>query len=186
MRTIVLSDCGHCSRGPSGVLSQSSARMRAPISPPPLRKSTATKEFGPDPWLLIDVIVSCTAAAHRLLKLNLVKAFELTRTAGQIIACRTARDRCTPPRPVYENGNPVEYDATKETGLCWPASRVADAVLASIAPILDVLVSGRPVCSHQEPEPRPTLSPVRHVIPASSHDKCSPRTTYSIRSTGRS
>src|SRR5262245_14657950 len=35
MRTQILSDCGHCSNGPSAVVDQSSARMRAPISPPP-------------------------------------------------------------------------------------------------------------------------------------------------------
>src|SRR5271165_2106024 len=38
-RTMVLSDCGHPSAGPSGVLLQSSARMRSPISPPPAKKS---------------------------------------------------------------------------------------------------------------------------------------------------
>ncbi len=31
--------CGHSSAGPSGVADQSSERMRAPISPPPERKS---------------------------------------------------------------------------------------------------------------------------------------------------
>ena len=35
---MVLSDCGHPAGGPSGVVVQSSARMRAPNSPPPARK----------------------------------------------------------------------------------------------------------------------------------------------------
>jgi hypothetical protein len=35
MRTQARSDCGHCSTGPSTVVDQSTARMRAPMSPPP-------------------------------------------------------------------------------------------------------------------------------------------------------
>ena len=35
MRTQARSDCGHCSTGPSTVVDQSTARIRAPISPPP-------------------------------------------------------------------------------------------------------------------------------------------------------
>jgi len=34
-RTQVRSDCGHCSNGPRAVVDQSSARILAPISPPP-------------------------------------------------------------------------------------------------------------------------------------------------------
>src|SRR4029453_14387682 len=33
--TQILSDCGHCSSGPSGVVDQSNARMSSPITPPP-------------------------------------------------------------------------------------------------------------------------------------------------------
>src|SRR5579863_3632800 len=39
---MVLSDCGHRSGTPTGVASQSNARMRAPISPPPARKLRST------------------------------------------------------------------------------------------------------------------------------------------------
>src|SRR5258708_39260247 len=35
MRTQARSDCGHCSNGPKAVADQSSARILAPISPPP-------------------------------------------------------------------------------------------------------------------------------------------------------
>src|ERR1700733_9515798 len=34
-RTLARNDCGHCSRGPKAVADQSSARILAPISPPP-------------------------------------------------------------------------------------------------------------------------------------------------------
>ena len=35
MRTQARSDCGHCVTGPSTVVDQSTARIRAPMSPPP-------------------------------------------------------------------------------------------------------------------------------------------------------
>ena len=39
MRTAVRRLCGQVSGGPSGVADQSKARVNAPISPPPARKS---------------------------------------------------------------------------------------------------------------------------------------------------
>src|SRR5712664_2118125 len=39
MRTAVRKLCGHASGGPSGLADQSYARVNAPISPPPARKS---------------------------------------------------------------------------------------------------------------------------------------------------
>src|SRR5690242_19571423 len=41
MRTMVFSERGQCSGGPSAVLDQSTARMRAPLSPPPARKANS-------------------------------------------------------------------------------------------------------------------------------------------------
>jgi hypothetical protein len=41
--TAVRSDCGQAAGGPSGDADQSCARINAPISPPPARKSSALR-----------------------------------------------------------------------------------------------------------------------------------------------
>jgi len=38
-RTMVLSDCGHCSGAPKVWEAQSRDRRRAPVSPPPVKKA---------------------------------------------------------------------------------------------------------------------------------------------------
>jgi hypothetical protein len=43
-----LSDCGHWAAGPTELLDQSNARMRSPISPPPLKKLRSVESLGID------------------------------------------------------------------------------------------------------------------------------------------
>src|SRR6185295_15157245 len=46
IETAVLRDCGHWAAGPTGLLDQSNARMRSPISPPPLKKLRSVESLG--------------------------------------------------------------------------------------------------------------------------------------------
>jgi hypothetical protein len=77
MLTAVVSLCGQDSTGPTGVCDQSNARVRAPISPPPARKSDLRV---PKRWYEA-LIGSCLCSSGRL-----VAAFE---SPAEPIQCGT-------------------------------------------------------------------------------------------------
>jgi len=54
IETAVLRLCGQRAGGPTGLVDQSNARMRSPISPPPLRKLSSAASFLGEPLLAED------------------------------------------------------------------------------------------------------------------------------------
>jgi hypothetical protein len=65
IETAVFKLSGHSVAGPTGLLDQSKARMRAPISPPPLRKRNSGDWGGSDSFVGVELTAGSSSKPNQ-------------------------------------------------------------------------------------------------------------------------